>query len=391
MTEPRIIRRAKAGERAASRRGAAPDDEHVPARGLAAGINSWLLGVIAAVIAVTALEVTAPITLPFVLSLFLIAVFWPLQQRLEARLPRTAAVGVTVVCFLAIAALFVGSLWLSAELVALKAPAYGAQLREVLARVEAWWREQYLLLPGGGFDGQDMSTLMRGMQSLLVEISGGVLSFVIASLLVVTFLVLGMLEVGDFRAKLSRAFGEAASARGSAAVHRLIANLHRYIVLRTTVGLAAGVAAALFSWAIGLELAFIWGLLNFLVKYVPTIGPTLAIFPPALFALLQFQSFEMVLVVIGGIALIQFLSGNYLDPLLQGAYLSVSPLVVFLSLVFWTWLWGAVGALISAPLTIGILIVCDEFERTRWVATLFLRPRAGSRSSEPSLEGSAAR
>lgn len=348
---------------------------------IATRLSNGLLGIIATVIVITALEVTAAVTVPFVLSLFLLAVFWPLQQRLEALVPATAAVGLTLVAFLAIAALFVGSLWLSAELIAAQAPAYGGQLREMLARVEAWWREQYLILPGGGLAESDMTTLMRALQGLVVELSASVFSFVIASLLVVTFLVLSMLEVGDFRAKLTRAFGGAASARWSRAVHRIIANLHRYIVLRTIVGLVAGVLVVFFTWAVGLELAFIWGLINFLAKYVPTVGPALAIFPPALFALVQFQSVEMVLVVMAGIALVQFLTGNYLDPLLQGAYLSTSPLIVFLALVFWAWLWGAVGALISVPLTISILIACDEFERTRWVATLFLRRRGAG--SEP--------
>jgi len=354
----------------------------VPAgrRGRPDQLANWFLGVIAAVVVITALEVTSVVTLPFVLSLFLIAVLWPLQERLEALTSPALAVTLTLVGFLVIAGLFVGSLWLSGELIAQKAPAYGGQFREVLQGIERWWREHYLILPGvERFERSEMATLVGGFQRLVVEISGGVLSFIIASLLAVTFLVLGMLEVGDFRTKVARAFGEAASARWSSAVRRIIANLHRYIVLRTIVGLVAGVAAGLFSWALGLELAFVWGLISFLAKYVPTVGPTVAIFPPTLFAMVQFQSVEMVLVVLVGVALIQLLTGNYLDPLLQGHYLSVSPLVVFLSLVFWGWLWGAVGALISVPLTMSLLIVCDEFERSRWVAALFLRPRDETR------------
>jgi predicted PurR-regulated permease PerM len=70
---------------------------------------------------------------------------------------------------------------------------------------------------------------------------------------------------------------------------------------------------------------------------------------------------------VGGV---QFIMGQYIDPLLQGKYLALSPLVVLLSVTFWGWLWGVAGAFIGVPLTIGIVIACNHFERTRWIATL---------------------
>jgi predicted PurR-regulated permease PerM len=102
----------------------------------------------------------------------------------------------------------------------------------------------------------------------------------------------------------------------------------------------------------------------------------------------------MALLVLLGVGGVQFVMGQYIDPLLQGKYLALSPLVVLLSVTFWGWLWGVAGAFIGVPLTIGIVITCRHFERTRWIATLLAEvndeQRAQSRQKQQSAEQGAA-
>ena len=137
---------------------------------------------------------------------------------------------------------------------------------------------------------------------------------------------------------------------------------------------------------IGLELWWLWGLLNFLLNYIPTLGSFLGVIPPALFALVQFDGdWSMVLAAVGVVGGVQLVMGNWIDPLVQGKALELSPLVVLFTVTFWGWVWGVAGALIAVPLTVLIALVCAESERTRWIAILL----AGDPSEEPDAETAA--
>lgn len=126
----------------------------------------------------------------------------------------------------------------------------------------------------------------------------------------------------------------------------------------------------LFALVIGLDFAIIWGIVTFLMNYIPTIGSVLSVIPPALFAALQFDGVTMPLVVLGGLSALQLVMGNYVDPLISGHYVSLPPFVVLFSVVFWGWLWGIPGAFLGVPITVGVVIVAEHFAATRWIARL---------------------
>ena len=104
--------------------------------------------------------------------------------------------------------------------------------------------------------------------------------------------------------------------------------------------------------------------------HIPTVGSIVATVVPVLFALLQFESAGMAAAVLGGLGGIQIVMGLWIDPLVQGKYLSLSPLVVLLSVTFWGWVWGIPGAFISVPLTIVVVIACRQSRETAWIARL---------------------
>jgi predicted PurR-regulated permease PerM len=120
----------------------------------------------------------------------------------------------------------------------------------------------------------------------------------------------------------------------------------------------------------GLDFAFVWGVLAFLLNYIPTIGSAVAVIPPTLFSLVQFDSLGRPLAVLLGMVLLQIVFGNYVDPLIEGRLLALSPMVVLASVVFWGWVWGVPGALLGVPITIGIVIAADHFPKTRWIARM---------------------
>jgi AI-2 transport protein TqsA len=122
-----------------------------------------------------------------------------------------------------------------------------------------------------------------------------------------------------------------------------------------------------------------WAIMTFLLNYVPTVGPTVAVIPPTIYALLQFDSVGRAFVVLGGIGTIQFIMGNLVDPKIEGRALSLSPIVVLFSVVLWGWIWGPLGAVLAVPMTLAVVVTCEQFASTRWIAALAVGVRRRAR------------
>jgi AI-2 transport protein TqsA len=182
--------------------------------------------------------------------------------------------------------------------------------------------------------------------------------------------VLGLPEVPSFRAKIRKRFEEGARREVMDAVDEIAGKIRQYLAVTTVTSLLTGVATGLWALLIGLDLALVWGVLNFLLNYIPVVGNLVGIVPPSLYALIQFQSGTMAVVAFVGFSVIQVVISNFVYPTLQGRSLSLSPIAIVVALAFWGWVWGIAGGLIAVPLTVAIVIVCEHFESTRWVAVL---------------------
>lgn len=335
--------------------------------------RSRLLAVAVVVLVGGALKLTQPVTLPLAFALFLMALFWPLQRRLVGRTGPGPAVLVTLTACLTALALFGGALWLCANEVIEKWPQYEGQFRRLAEQVRQWLQSSGLPVPGmlsGGSSGGGSSSGGSGMTTALAERG---FSLVGGFVLVIAFFALGLLEVRDFEAKLERAVPRYAHDQWLAPMRRIVHDVQRYLIVRTVVGLITGAGTYVAALLIGLDFALVWGILNFLLNYIPTLGSIIGVVPPVLFALVQFDGVGMGLAALVAVGGVQLLMGNYVDPLLQGKYLALSPLVVLLSVAFWEFIWGIAGAFISIPLTVAAVIACDRFEQTRWIATLLAR------------------
>jgi AI-2 transport protein TqsA len=161
----------------------------------------------------------------------------------------------------------------------------------------------------------------------------------------------------------------------------IAAKLQKYMVVRSVMSILTGVVVWSFALLAGIELATAWGVIAFVLNYIPFLGPLFATVFPTLFALVQFESWRLAISVFACLNLIQFLIGSYLEPRMAGAALSISPFIVLLAVFFWSFLWGIAGAFVGVPIVIAFLAVCNEHESTRWVAQLL-----SGRNSEPTLK-----
>ena len=203
-----------------------------------------------------------------------------------------------------------------------------------------------------------------GLAATLLSGMGAVFANTFLILLTVVFI---LLEVSSFPVKLRVAFGDPATLFPQ--FSRFSESVIRYLAIKTAASLATGAAAFLWLWVLGVDFPLLWGLLAFLLNFVPNIGSAIAAVPPVLLALIQFGVPRSILVA-GGFLLLNFVVGNIVEPRFLGRGLGLSTLVVFLSLVFWGWLWGAVGMLLSVPLTMTLKIALESKPDTRWIAVL---------------------
>ena len=185
--------------------------------------------------------------------------------------------------------------------------------------------------------------------------------------LIVFTMIFILLEAGTARTKFEAAFGRSADTLEN--VRDFMQNLGRYLGIKTLISMATGLCAGVLTWSLGLDFPLLWAMLAFLLNYVPTIGSIIAAVPAVLLALIQIGPGAAGATAAGFIG-INIVFGNFLEPRLMGYGVGISPLIVFVGLIAWGWIFGPVGMLLSVPLTMTLKMALESDERTRWVAIL---------------------
>ena len=185
--------------------------------------------------------------------------------------------------------------------------------------------------------------------------------------LIIFTMIFMLLEVSSVGTKVEAAFGR--SAESLERPKAFLQNLGRYLGIKTVVSIATGFCAGTLTWSLGLDFPLLWAMLAFLLNYVPTIGSIIAAVPAVLLALVQLGPGAAGATAMG-FAAINVAFGNIIEPRLMGYGVGISPLVVFVGLIFWGWVFGPVGMLLSVPLTMVLKLVMESDENTRWIAIL---------------------
>lgn len=209
----------------------------------------------------------------------------------------------------------------------------------------------------------DPSALINVVTRFLSGFSGMMTSIFL--LMMTIFFML--FEVNSLPGKLQQAMTD--PTRGMESIRLALQKISHYVAIKTVISIITGIAVWIFLSIIGVRFAILWGLLAFLLNYIPNIGSIIAAIGPIVQALL-FNGFSDSLIVMAGFVVINVVFGNILEPRVMGKGLGLSTLVVFLSLLTWGWLLGPIGMLLSIPLTIVIKIILEHSPEGKKIAIM---------------------
>lgn len=327
--------------------------------------TNLLLNLAAVVIVLAGLKLSSAVVLPLLISVFIAMiaappVFWLEQRRVPPVLAVFSVVGLIVLLATLLGMIVADSM--NDFLAAL--PEYQARLKSEIGGLMPV--AESLGIPVNRQALQDVIDpgAAMGLVSNLLSSLGNVLANGFIILLLVIFI---LLEASSLPVKMRHALMAPEATLDRFA--ELGSKMNTYLAIKTWVSLGTGASATLLAYAFGVDFPLVLGLLAFLLNYIPNIGSIIAAVPAVLLALLELGTGSAVGVAIGYFC-INTLFGNVIEPRFQGRGVGLSTFVVFFSLIFWGWLFGSVGMLLSIPLTMTLKIALDAYDETRWLAVL---------------------
>ena len=330
------------------------------------GIKGLLIAA-AMVIIVAGLYQARPLIVPFLLAAFIATLSYPIVRWLLDRgVPRPIGVLAAMLvdlAFVAVIAVIIGD---SIDSFYDNIPRYEERLAGIAQSSKQWLRAHGFHVPQSPISELSPGGVM-GLVSATVQSIASIVSDLAVILIVVMFI---LLEAARFRTKLGYVLHDPDAMFGR--VSNALKEVQKYLIVKTGISLAAGVLIT--GWALvwGLDVPVLWGLLAFVLHYIPNLGGIIAAIPTVLVALIQHGVWPA-MGVLAGYIVITFVLGNIVEPRVMGRALGLSELVVLLSMIFFGWLWGPVGALLSVPLTMILKIMLIHIPELRWVAVLLGR------------------
>jgi AI-2 transport protein TqsA len=325
---------------------------------------------------VTGLKLAASFFVPVVVSFFLSVLSYPLMKMLEKRrVPHFLAMLLTVLFIIGVITAILQSgtslLFSFYE----RVPQYLDGLQRYVNDTAVWLESKGVAgakkAAEQAFDWQAVIRYVRQdeVQKLLTSTVGatvGTVSFALSQVTLVFILMIFILT--EARGITSRV--QAILAAGGPDLSKLLnsaTDIQKYLGIKTVISAICGILAGLWCWVFELEYPILWGILMFVLHFIPAVGAIFAGIPAVLVALVQQGTGTAVAIAIGYLA-INFTLGNFIEPTLMGRRFGVSPLVILMSVLFWGFVWGPVGMFLAVPLTIMIKVVMDNTEEFRWLS-----------------------
>lgn len=211
---------------------------------------------------------------------------------------------------------------------------------------------------------------LKPVGAMMQKFGDSFFSFLGNVIWVLLFMIFILAERGSMERRLIQAFGKERAAPALESAEKINLAVQHYLGLKTLVSLATGFLVTVILWCFGTPFALLWGVLTFVLNFIPNIGSLVATIPPVAITLFQYGSFSRALGIAVLLTCLQVIVGNIVEPKVMGRGLNLSPLVVLLSLIFWGWMWGMTGMLLSVPLTAAIKISLEQLDSTRSLAIL---------------------
>ena len=320
-----------------------------------------LLALTCLIIVAAALQQAREIVVPFLLAVFIaVACEPPMRWLKQHGVPSALALLVILGGLVAISTGLAVLIGASVTGFRQTLPVYYTQLSGHIEMLSAWLAQQGLIDLNTRLSTLLDPSFFLDLVANILSGFGALLTNALLILLAVVFLLLEALELPE---KIQRAFGTDSS------LTHFTESVNRYLAMKTLTSFLTGVLIAGWLALLGLDHAILWGLVAFLLNYIPNVGSILAATPAVLLAWLQLGTPSMLLAILG-YAVVNAGVGQILETHLMGKQLGLSVLVVFLSLVFWGWLLGPVGMLLSIPLTVIIKLGLESSPATRGAAIL---------------------
>lgn len=320
----------------------------------------------AVVIIIAGMKAASSLIVPFLLAVFVsIICAFPLGWLRRHKVPNWLALPIVIIGIAILGGLVIAVIGDSINDFTENLPHYEMRLNSQSNTISAWLDARGIGLPADLLSEYiDMSAIM-GMVGTTLSQLGLVLT---NSLLIVLTVIFILAEASQMRLRLMQAFG--GSTGKLSQIDFIMKKVQRYMALKTLTSLTTGTVVAVWLTVLDVDFPILWGMLAFLLNYVPNIGSIIAAIPAVLLALIQLGPLSALLVA-GGYLIINSVVGNLLEPKLLGRGLGISTLVVFLSLVFWGWVLGPAGMFLSVPLTMTVLIGLDSNPATKvWAVML---------------------
>ncbi|WP_440904380.1 AI-2E family transporter [Catenovulum sp. SX2] len=317
------------------------------------------------VVILAGVKASQQLLVPFILSIFIAIVCQPLITMLQGiKVPKWAGVTIVVALIITLGFSLASLVGQSINDFSKDLPLYKNKLQgelfwltEKLASVNIHLNKEQI---AEHFDPGAAMSLATNMLSGL----GNTLANVFLILLTTVFM---LFEADTAHKKLYLMWDE--PAKQIKKIDEFLKSVNNYLAIKTVVSIGTGLLAGTLCWIIGVDYFVLWGVLAFLFNYIPNIGSIIAAIPAVLLALVQISPSAALGLAIGYVV-INTVMGNVVEPKYMGKGLGLSTLVVFLSLIFWGWLLGTVGMLLSVPLTMVVKIAADSSESAHWLAVL---------------------
>ena len=317
------------------------------------------------VIIVAGMRAAESIIVPFLLAVFISIVTSPPFFWLQKKgIPKGIALLFVILFFLLVISSIGVLIGASVTDFTTKLPFYEAKLQDQTQAIIAWLTEKRFIEP-------DFQLSKAFNPASVLQVVGDTFNQVgnlfANGFLILLTIVFIMLEISGLPLKLKKILS-----KPDVSISRfqeIFQNINKYIAIKTWISLGTGLLVYILLLIIGVDYAILWAVLAFVLNFIPTIGSIIALIPPALLTIVQLGFGEAGIVLVGYL-IINTIMGNILEPRFMGKGLGLSTLVVFLSLIFWGWILGPIGMLLSVPLTITIKIALDSSDETRWLSVM---------------------
>jgi predicted PurR-regulated permease PerM len=324
-----------------------------------------LIGTAALVIILWGVNQAQSVVVLFLVSAFLavigtVPVLW-LQRK---HIPSVAAVVIVVAAMITLLLSIGAVVGASLSSLSTALPFYQTRLHDLLSELNVLLARKGLAITDKFLLGYLNPGTMISVMTGLFTVMSSMLSSIVLIVFTLTFI---LLEASGFPAKLRllQAHPKASFPQFT----RFVNDIKRYVIIKTSMNLIAAILITIWLFILGVDFPVLWGFLAFILNFVPSVGSVVAAVPAVLLALVQLGVGSAALTA-GGYVAIGMTLGNVVEPRIMGHRFGLSPLVVFVSLIFWGNLLGVFGALLCVPLTMTLKLACEESEETQWIAIL---------------------